>query len=350
MYTSSNKELIEMKKEFTVKVDMETKTTTADLLECYSLKDIQKLSNALSSRILKEEVFRHMCKELDENNLKCPHCGSTHVYKNGKTPQGVQRYKCACKKTFILRHNTLTYHSRLTLDQWSTMLCSTLNNDSLKRMAALADISITSAFYCRHKILYVLVQIMNEDILLDEAELDETYITFEQEGHVQTGKRGISDDKIGIACAIDIHGNNILSVADRGRPTSKTLIEIFETTLTKGMKIISDSQRSYHPLMKHLEVDWKKIPTRKKEIEGYKLDRVNKLHEEIKTFLRGKRNVASHYLQGYLALFQYRKKHPLYLKEQILRQSFYQLNCIKTALRNRDICSGINIYRTFYLF
>ena len=158
----------------------------------------------------------------------------------------------------------------------------------------------------------------------------------------------IDEDKIGIACAIDIHDNIVLSVADRGRPTSKTLIEIFDKTMTHGMKIISGSQRSYHPLMKHLQADWKKIPSRKQEIEGYTLDRVNKLHEQIKTFFRGKRNVATHYLQGYLALFQYKRKHPLYLDNHICRSLFYQLNCIKTALRNKDICSGVNIYRTFY--
>ena len=240
------------------------------------------------------------------------------------------------------------YHSHLSSEQWNMMLCSTLNNDSLQKMAGLTGISITSAFYCRHKILYVLVQIMNEDILLDEAELDETYLTFEQEGYVRKEKRGISEDKIGIACAIDIHDNIVLSVADRGRPTSKTLIEIFDKTMTHGMKIISDSQRSYHPLMKHLQADWKKIPSRKQEIEGYTLDRVNKLHEQIKTFFRGKRNVATHYLQGYLALFQYKRKHPLYLDNHICRSLFYQINCIKTALRNKDICSGVNIYRTFY--
>ena len=150
--------------------------------------------------------------------------------------------------------------------------------------------------------------------------------------------------------AIDVHDNIVLAVADRGRPSSQTLIEIFDKTVTHGIKIISDSQRSYHPLMKHLQADWKKIPSRKKEIEGYTLKRINKLHEQIKTFFRGKRNVATHYLQGYLALFQYKRKHPLYLEHHICRNLFYQLNCIKTALRNKDICSGVNIYRTFYKF
>ena len=237
------------------KTKMDVNKCVTDLMEQYEFEDIKELFEILNNRILKKELFAYMTKELDEENLKCPYCGSQRVHKNGKTPQGIQRYKCTCKRTFILRHNTLMYRSHLTSEQWNIMLCSTLNNDALQKMATLAGISVTSAFYCRHKILYVLVQIMNEDILLDEVELDETYLTFEQEGYERKEKRGISEDKIGIACAIDVHDNIVLAVADRGRPSSQTLIEIFDKTVTHGIKIISDSQRSYHPLMKHLQAD-----------------------------------------------------------------------------------------------
>lgn len=184
------------------------------IMEQYSFEDVQKFYHELDKEILNTEMLQYMCKERDEHDLACPYCESHHVHKNGKTPQGVQRYKCHCGKTFILRYNTLMYHSHLSNEQWNTMLCSTLNNDPLAKMASLAGISVTSAFYCRHKILYVLVQIMNEDILLDEAELDETFITFEHEGYVKKGKHGISEDKIAIACAIDIHNHTVLAVAD----------------------------------------------------------------------------------------------------------------------------------------
>lgn len=339
-----------MNMEQTNKIKMDVNKCIEELMERYSFDDVKELYEALNNDILKQELYKRMFEELDEGELQCPHCGSLRIHKNGKTPKGLQRYQCVCKGTFILRHNTLMFYSRLSCEQWKTMVCSTLNNDSLHTMAALTGISVTSAFYCRHKILYILVQIMNEDILTDEAELDETYLTYEQEGYVQSGKKGISEDKIAIACAVDIHDNSVLAVADRGRPTSKTLTEIFDQTMTHGMRIISDSQRSYHALMRHLDADWIKIPSRKKEIDGYTLNRINDLHEKIKTFLRGKRNVATHYLQGYLALFQYRRKHPMYLSEKVGRSLFYHLNCIKTALRNKDICSGTNIYRTFYNF
>ncbi|MEO2189635.1 IS1595 family transposase [[Clostridium] innocuum] len=332
------------------KEKMDVRQCMEELKERYSFDDVKELFNALNNDILKRELYKHMVEDLHDGIPTCPKCGGQHVHKNGKTEKGLQRYKCSCNKTFILRHNTLMFYSRLSCEQWKMMISSTLNNDSLKTMAALTGISVTSAFYCRHKILYVLVQIMNEDILSDEAELDETYLTYEQEGYIRTGKKGISEDKIAIACAVDIHDNIVLAVADRGRPKSKTLIEIFDKTMTHGMKIVSDSQRSYHPLMNHLDADWKKTPSRKKEIEGYTLDRINNLHEKIKALFRGKRNVKTHYQQGYLALFQYRRKNPMYMSDKVVRSIFSRLNCIETALRNKDICSGVNVYRTFYDF
>lgn len=339
---------MDMKKQYLIEMDTETKKLSNELLETYSINDLQELLNALNTDVFKEILFQHMFENFDGNNPICPYCGSKHIRKHGFTKDGKQRYRCSCKKTFILQRNTLMYWSRLSCIQWKTIICSTLNNDSLERIAALAGISVTYAFYCRHKVMYVLVQLMNEDILLDEAELDETYINYQEEGYIRKGKRGISEDKIGIACAIDKYDHTVLYVADRGRPTSKTLIDIFDKKMTHGMTIISDSQRSYHPLMRHLKEDWKKIPSRKKEVDGYTLERINDLHEEIKTFFRGKRNVMTHYLLGYLALFQFRKKEPLFLLDSVLKTLFYRLNCIKTALRNKDICSGVNIYRTYY--
>ena len=73
----------------------------------------------------------------------------------------------------------------------------------------------------------------------------------------------ISKDKIGIACAIDEDGNYVVHTADRGRPTSSTLIDIFKNSICPGSIVISDSQRSYHQLMDALNIEWVKIPSGK---------------------------------------------------------------------------------------
>lgn len=43
----------------------------------------------------------------------CPHCGSTHAVRNGKRPDGTQRYKCMdCGKRFVITTNSVVSGTR----------------------------------------------------------------------------------------------------------------------------------------------------------------------------------------------------------------------------------------------
>ena len=81
---------------------------------------------------------------------------------------------------------------------------------------------------------------------------------------VRVKKRGISNDKIGVACAVDESNHHILKVINRGRPTSQSLIETFQEYIDSHNTVVSDSLRSYHKLQKELEYYWIKIPYGKK--------------------------------------------------------------------------------------
>lgn len=75
-------------------------------------------------------------------------------------------------------------------------------------------------------------------------------------------KRGISEDKISVACAIDEKGK-IIKIINRGRTTSKSLIDIFNGYINKSNLAISDSLRSYHKVQKTLGYEWIKMPSGK---------------------------------------------------------------------------------------
>ncbi|MDB7947692.1 hypothetical protein PND53_09340 [Faecalitalea cylindroides] len=139
--------------------------------------------------------------------------------------------------------------SHLSKEQWEILFYSSLNNDYLSKTAKLVGISIVSAFYNRHKLMYVLNELINKKQLSKKIALDETYLTYQAKGFVNQNRRGISKDKIGIACAIDEDGNYVVHTADRGRPTSSTLIDIFKNTIRPESIVISDSQRSYHQIV-----------------------------------------------------------------------------------------------------
>ena len=72
----------------------------------------------------------------------------------------------------------------------------------------------------------------------------------------------MSSQKINVTCAMDTNGNTILCVVDRGRVLAKSLIHVYNGKIEKGIIVVSDSLRSYHRLMKHLDINWKKIPSK----------------------------------------------------------------------------------------
>ena len=121
-----------------------------------------------------------------------------------------------------------------------------------------------------------------------------------------------------------------------------------KNTICPGSIVINDSQRSYHQLMDALNIKWIKIPSGEKSKDGYTLEMVNRLHDRIKAFFRGKRNVMTHYLQGYLALFQYSELHTMMIGSKMFQDEFMKINNILSGIRNKDICPEINLYKTLY--
>lgn len=80
----------------------------------------------------------------------------------------------------------------------------------LSKTAKFVGISVVSAFYNRHKLMYVLNELINQKQLSKQVALDETYLNYQAKDYENQKRRGISKDKIGIACAIDIEGNYVL--------------------------------------------------------------------------------------------------------------------------------------------
>ena len=55
-----------------------------------------------------------------------------------------------------------------------------------------------------------------------------------------------------------------------------------------------------------------------------------------------------HYLQGYLALFQYTEPHTMMIESKMFQNEFIKINNILSDIRNKDICPGVNLYKTLY--
>ena len=281
----------------------------------------------------------------------CPRCSSNNTFKGGFSPQGKQRYKCGdCSSQRIIKRNNIAFSSKKDFSHWARFIKSMFELDSLKVSAHKASISQRTAFRWRHKVLMVLNKHLNKATLSGNVELDETLFPLvsknknDEKEIMQRAKRGISNQKINVACAIDEKGNTILQVSDVGRITSKSLIEIFSGKIEKGAIVISDSHRSYHKLMKELEVDWKKIPSKKKSLEQYTLETINHLHGLLKDFTYKYKGISVKYLQGYVAFFNYYQNNKNHYQDDVFKDILMTIFSTSSDLRCIDIDSGEPIY------
>jgi transposase-like protein len=109
--------------------------------------DFKKLQSYISE-VLKKDIY------ISRNIDCCAICGSSDYIKYGLF-KGIQRYKCKdCGKTFSNVTNSLLSCSKHSPSKWIEFIELMIEKKSLRFSAAKLDISLVTAFYWRHKILY----------------------------------------------------------------------------------------------------------------------------------------------------------------------------------------------------
>jgi len=298
-----------------------------EIINKLSEKELIELKQKIDSQ-LDNSFYKDYLSDLTKGNQEyvCPCCQSTNIVKNGKTANGTQRIKCnSCQKTKTVTKNKLTFSSKKEFSQWAKFIDSLLAQDSIKVSCVKAGISRSTAFRWRIKVLNILANQVNNDVLEGTIYLDETMVSKVLKDHnfpynpEKKKKRGMSNDKISVACAIDNSGRVIIKVADIGRITTKALLNVYEGKIREQSIVVSDSLRSYHKLMAELKVVWKKIPSKKKSIDEYDLEPINHLHAQIKDFLYYYKGISLKYLQGYLSLFSLKRLYKRFFQEKTFK-------------------------------
>lgn len=319
-----------------------------DKFNSLTIDELDRLKEAFQDFYLSKEYDLHLKPEINKelsSHLVCPHCGSTHVVKDGKDQFGDQRYKCKndkCKKkTFTLKTNTLTYYSKKNKAQWLLFLECLFNKETIVTTCDKVGICENTALTWRHKTMYLIDKMLEYNKLEGLTEIDETFFLNSIKGlesmeDKSTKKRGISEDKIGVACALDEGGHTIIRVINPGRPTSQSLINVFKGYIDHTNTVVSDSLRSYHKLNKELQYKWIKIPSGKKSINGFTLDAINTLHGNLKMYIGRYRGVSANYLQGYLALYELLSRYPRYYQPVSFRSIAKAILKMRSQYRGMD--------------
>ena len=134
---------------------------------------------------------------------------------------------------------------------WIQYLECLFAQNSLKDCAEKCKISVSTAFFWRHRILDAIREITNKQVLKDKIQCDETYFNESFKGNHKNSKfvmprkphkrgischlRGISHQKVCVLTALD--NSNILYAAPitMGRPASSDLIRVLQNRLKSSL-------------------------------------------------------------------------------------------------------------------
>lgn len=268
--------------------------------------------------------------------LRCPHCHSQNLVKNGLSKSKNPRYKCqVCQKTFSASTNTLSSNSVQDVGIWMEFIKGLLKGETYNSLAKMCGISNTTVRNWRLKV-FVALERLAEDVKLSGLVFaDDTRIPYNFKGrhgsdfisprnaHSRGGQTTIKNhlkNEICVLCAIDANRNSFSRCIGFGNPSGKRLSNGFAGKLDvdENMVLITDGAQAFSRTVKDFGIpQWERRVTKK--VKGKRFPNtahgnmhiqiINNYHKRLKDFLARYHGVASRFLPGYLLLFDYKENH-----------------------------------------
>jgi len=193
-----------------------------------------------------------------------------------------------------------------------------LNGYSIRKSAEIVEINIATSFYWRHKILNCISTFLGVGSVDGVIEADEVFFAESFKGikpskmprksrkrGKQVKKRGISNEQVCVATAMDRQGNLIIELLCKGRMTHQELGRLYSGRIGDNSILCTDSHKSYMQFAIDMNLDHKKIK-RGKHREGlYHIQHINALHSNLKRWIGRFNGVATKYISNYLYWFKW---------------------------------------------
>ena len=278
----------------------------------------------------------------------CPYCGGTEFVKRGLTASGVQRYLCACKKTFLPTTGTIFDEHKLSISEWIEYCLNLFRHVSVNADSWNNKNAFTTSRYWLQKLFLVLERVQNSIVLNGTVWLDETYYRVRSEDveHDENGRklRGIiSRNQIRIGVATD-KVNTVFLVEGKGKPSQKETYETFKNHIALNSKLVHDKEAAAHKKLIE-ELSLNSVSYASKDLKGL-LDKdnplypVNRAHAIMKMFLNAHSGFIREDLQSYLNLFSLVTNPPDEMLKKVEIVIISAFNTLKT-LRYRDFYNAI---------
>lgn len=283
------------------------------------------------------------------NNLPikyCPYCGSIDFCRAGFNRSGIQRYKCTdCGGRFSPFTNTTFDEKKIPISEWIEYLLHLFEFHSVRSSSFDNRNAESTGRYWLLKVFSVLEGVQDEMILSGTIWIDETFLSVPKSRvKKRSGKklRGISRNKIAIACAKDADGHSVMITMDTSKPSIKSTWDAYGTHIAAGSALIHDGEYSHLILIESLDLKSEVHAT--EETEGMPDDKnslrqINEVHRLMKRFFREHDGYDREHLQDWLNLLWFIMNGPEDKYDKVL--SFMKLAVSSPKrVRYRDVMSG----------
>lgn len=287
-----------------------------------------------------------------KTNKICPKCGSyCPLSKNGKSPNGVQRFKCpSCERTFILDESS-TKHLHTSDYFFKKFIGYMIDDVTLEVISRNLNINIKTAHYYRYLVFHALSDYQSEIKMGGTILIDETFISIREKKYKiyrADGKdlRGLSFNQLCVITLINLQGISLAKVSSRAMALPEHYKLLFNRNIYNPKLFIHDGNTKQYQFINQFNCE--KVNARKDQSEMYSTEIIDSYHSNLKRYLFKHAGHRLKYLQHYLNFFVFRQN---YLAKNNIRNMRHQLEvknrmCEELMLRVKKVKKSIT-YQTY---
>jgi hypothetical protein len=287
-----------------------------------------------------------------KTNKICPKCGSYGpLSKNGKSPKGVQRFKCpSCERTFILDESS-TKHLHTSDYFFKKFIGYMIDDVTLEVISRNLNINIKTAHYYRYLVFHALSDYQSEIKMGGTILIDETFISIREKKYKiyrADGKdlRGLSFNQLCVITLINLQGISLAKVSSRAMALPEHYKLLFNRNIYNPKLFIHDGNTKQYQFINQFNCE--KVNARKDQSEMYSTEIFDSYHSNLKRYLFKHAGHRLKYLQHYLNFFVFRQN---YLAKNNIRNMRHQLEvknrmCEELMLRVKKVKKSIT-YQTY---
>lgn len=249
---------------------------------------------------------------INSYNLKdCRHCGSERIVKDGKSDNGIIRFRCkACGRRFTATTNTIFDNHKIPISEWIGFLLDILGFGSFSLTSKVNRNASSTTRYWIEKTFLLLEGIQDDIILEDRVWIDETFFkvrTADIQHHDDgTEYRGLSMNQLCIGIGCDSHNRSVFLFEGYGKTSGRKTMDAFSDRIAVGATLVHDKEKSHQKLVNKLALISEVYDSRdlkRLDDSDNPLDPVNNLCRLLQLFLRAHGGFMRSDIQNYLNVF-----------------------------------------------